>query len=180
MLPIDFSILKTLYNTGEKIPSGCSASGSHSHQPDRKTIITMYSAEFADYRLFRNKPDSGAPSVISSTGDKEKEQTQEYRQIVCRQCRNIITRPEEKIEVNGSHQHTFANPNGQVFEIGCFQTAEGCGYTGEATEEYSWFRGYAWRVAVCGRCLTQIGWLFSASMGVSRFNGLILDRLILP
>ena len=137
-------------------------------------------SEIVDYRLFRINPDSSPPSVISLPDEKEDEQAQETRQIVCRQCHNVITRPEEKIEVNGSHQHTFANPNGLIFKIGCFQTAEGCGYTGEATEEYSWFRGYAWRVAVCGKCLTQIGWLFSASMGVSRFNGLILDRLIIP
>lgn len=149
------------------------------HQPDGETIKTMQ-AEIADYRLFRTNPDSSIPSVVSLPDEKEKKQTEESRQIVCRQCHNIITRPEEKIEINGAHQHTFANPHGLLFEIGCFRTAEGCGYTGEATEEYSWFKGYAWRVAVCGKCLTQIGWLFSASMGVSRFNGLILDRLIIP
>lgn len=137
-------------------------------------------SEVVDYRLFRINPDSNPPSVGLSPDEKEEEHAQETRQIVCRQCHNVITRPEERIEVNGSHQHTFANPSGLLFEIGCFQTAEGCGYTGEATEEYSWFKGYAWRVAVCGKCLTQIGWLFSAAMGVSRFNGLILDRLIIP
>jgi len=129
--------------------------------------------------LFRTPPSPRDTSLVGSFTDKEEKKKQlESKQIVCRQCLHIITRPKEKIQVNGSHHHTFANPHGLIFEVGCFQTAEGCGYTGQASEEYTWFRGYLWRVAVCGKCLTQLGWLFSASMGSTHFHGLILDKLI--
>jgi len=150
------------------------------HFQTNLTIVAM-ECEITGYRLFRTTPPSDGNPMGASRTDEEKEKAlQESEQIVCRQCFHIITRPEEKIQVNGSHQHTFANPSGLIFEIGCFQTAEGCGYTGQASKEYSWFSGYSWRIAVCGKCLTQIGWLFSSSTGATRFNGLILDKLLLP
>jgi hypothetical protein len=141
----------------------------------------MESTTITKNYLFRTTSTPRDNSIIRPLTDEDKEKNPlESEQILCRQCHQIITRPEEKIQVNGSHHHTFANPLGLIFDIGCFQTAEGCGYTGQATEEYSWFSGYAWRVAGCGKCLIQLGWLFSSSMGSTRFNGLILDRLILP
>lgn len=133
----------------------------------------------SSYYLFRSEPSISDKTFMKSLTDEEEEKKpQESEQIVCRQCNYIITKPEERIQVNGSHQHTFANPNGLIFEIGCFQTAKGCGYTGQATEEYTWFSGYSWRIAVCGKCLTHLGWLFSSSMGSSRFYGLILNKLV--
>lgn len=100
--------------------------------------------------------------------------------IFCRKCRHIITRPAEAIQVNGQHQHTFANPHGQIFEIGCFQMAEGCGYIGQKTTEWSWFKGFSWKVAVCGKCRAQVGWLFVGSKELDTFHGLILERLVFP
>ena len=99
--------------------------------------------------------------------------------IYCRQCYKVITRPDERIVVHGSHHHTFANPHGLVFEIACFRTAEGCGYTGQPTTEFTWFTGYSWRIAICSKCLAHVGWLFASSVNES-FNGLIIDRLIYP
>jgi len=99
--------------------------------------------------------------------------------IRCRQCHQVITRSSERIEIQGSHQHTFANPHGIVFNIGCFRSCSGCGYIGPASGEFTWFRGFSWRIAICSKCLTHLGWLF-ASRGNQSFNGLILDRLIGP
>ena len=96
--------------------------------------------------------------------------------ILCRQCSQVITSRHEKMSVNGSHRHTFANPHGIVFEIGCFRTVTGCGVAGSPSDEFSWFPGYRWRIVVCGMCLTHLGWLFM-SAGGNTFNGLILDRL---
>jgi hypothetical protein len=89
----------------------------------------------------------------------------------------VITHPDERIRVQGAHEHTFANPHGLVFRIGCFRSAAGCGYTGLPTMEFTWFRGFTWRIALCANCLINVGWLF-ASTGGGRFHGLILDRLI--
>ena len=96
--------------------------------------------------------------------------------ILCRHCSQPVTHPSERIEKLGAHQHTYANPHGIVFEIGCFRLADGCGYTGPKSGEFTWFKGYDWRIAVCKSCLTHLGWLF-ASTGGDRFHGLILDRL---
>jgi hypothetical protein len=96
--------------------------------------------------------------------------------IICRQCRQGITNQADRIAVQGSHQHTVANPHGIIFQIGCFQSAPGCGYAGPLTAEWSWFKGFSWKIAVCGFCLIQLGWLFVSSGGES-FNGLILNRL---
>jgi uncharacterized C2H2 Zn-finger protein len=123
-------------------------------------------------------------SIDGSPGDQAEDETaknesDEEEYIRCRQCRQIITTRSDRIMVQGSHQHTFANPHGVVFHIGCFHSVSGCGYVGPAAEEFTWFRGYRWRIAVCGMCLTHLGWLF-ISRGNHIFNGLILDRLIEP
>ena len=97
--------------------------------------------------------------------------------ILCRQCHQVITSPTERVEVQGSHQHTFANPGGILYQIGCFRLVKGCGYVGPATEEWSWFKGYKWRIAVCRSCLTHLGWIFLSS-GNESFHGLILNRLV--
>ena len=111
--------------------------------------------------------------------EAEEEEPQEAEGIYCRQCLKMITSPEERIVVQGVHQHTFANPYGIVFEIGCFKTAQGCSHTGSSTDEFTWFPGFSWQVAVCRRCLLQVGWHF-ASVDTDGFYGLILNRLIFP
>lgn len=101
------------------------------------------------------------------------------RFILCRQCLNMITSPDEGIWMNGSYRHTFANPVGVVYEIGCFNSAPGCRAVGPVTDEFTWFSGYLWRVAICAKCLTHLGWHFITSAGHG-FHGLILDRLVEP
>jgi hypothetical protein len=135
---------------------------------DRHTAI--------DCRQKGEKPRGASPEKVIE--DKTAEKTSDDDKfILCRQCRQVITHPTERIEMAGSHRHTFANPHGIVYEIGCFRSAQGCGYAGSATDEFSWFKGFYWRIAVCRTCLTHLGWLFTSS-GHAGFNGLILDRLI--
>ncbi len=97
--------------------------------------------------------------------------------LFCCQCHQVITTETDRINIQGAHQHCFANPYGIIFQIGCFQTAKGCGYTGSLTEKWSWFKGLSWRIAICNMCLIQLGWLY-VSPGGESFNGLILNRLI--
>ena len=110
-------------------------------------------------------------------GHSEAQTLEEEVYILCRQCLQIISSPQEQIAVDGAHRHTFANPHGIVFEIGCFRTVIGCGYVGSASDEFSWFRGFSWQVAVCGMCLNHLGWRFTSTAAAS-FHGLILDRLV--
>jgi len=96
--------------------------------------------------------------------------------IVCRRCLHEITSPAQIREVNGAHTHTFANPEGIIYEIGCYRDAWGCGYIGPPSTEFTWFSGYAWRIAVCINCHVHLGWLFSAPDG-GFFHGLITSRI---
>ena len=141
----------------------------------------MYPAEPSCVMLFRVPADKGEPEgdidVVEKEAPEPSPEEEEY--IICRQCRQAITRPQERISIQGSHRHTFANPHGIVFEIGCFKDTSGCGYAGAATDEFSWFAGYSWRICFCSMCLTHLGWLFSASSG-DIFHALILDRIIQP
>lgn len=107
-------------------------------------------------------------------------ETHEYDErkdvLCCATCRAPITRNSDRIQVNGKHQHVCANPHGYVFQIGCFAQAPGCVIAGEPTSYFSWFPGYAWQMAYCGRCLTLLGWAFRAEEAF--FFGLILDQLV--
>ena len=126
------------------------------------------------------KENSGKASPGQLAGEKLQDQLEDAGEgVLCRQCRSVITLQSERISVQGSHQHTFANPQGYVYQIGCFRSAHGCGYTGQLTAEWSWFSGFRWRIALCSSCLIQLGWLFVATSG-ERFNGLIIDRLVFP
>ncbi len=124
---------------------------------------------------FEHQKGSAPKDLVENSEDEKASDKGDY--ILCRQCRHIITNKDERIEIDGTHQHTFANPHGIVFEIGCFRSATGCGYTGPATDDFSWFKGFSWRIAVCGSCITHLGWLF-ISFGSEHFDGLILDRLV--
>jgi len=119
----------------------------------------------------------GRPGSLVTEKNQEDKKTFGRDFIVCKACGYEITRNSEKIIVNGAHQHAFANPNGIVFDIGCFKTAPGCRHAGPFTPEFSWFAGYRWQISVCGSCLSHLGWLF-ASAENNFFHGLILDRLI--
>ncbi|MGD9062401.1 MAG: cereblon family protein, partial [Desulfobacterales bacterium] len=83
------------------------------------------------------KDGSSTPELAEEEAPEQEPEEEEY--ILCRQCRQAITRPAERIAVQGSHQHTFANPHGIVFEIGCFKSAQGCGYAGAPSTEFTWF-----------------------------------------
>jgi hypothetical protein len=102
--------------------------------------------------------------------------SEENRWIVCRQCEQRLTRPSERIPVNGSHSHTFANPSGVVFEIGCFRMVSGLQFIGPPSYEFPWFAGHSWQIVICSACQTHLGWWFRGSE-TNQFFGLILDRL---
>jgi len=120
----------------------------------------------------QRSPEAGTAAV-------EERSPEEEAYILCRDCLHPITRPAERISVQGQHHHTFANPHGIVFEIGCFRSAQGCGAIGPASDEFTWFSGHHWRVCVCVACLVHLGWRFDSPNG-NTFFGLILDRLIEP
>jgi hypothetical protein len=131
--------------------------------------------------FLRQPPEGPQQKVLLEPGTvpSDEKAPQEEVYILCRDCLHPITRPADRIGVQGRHRHTFANPHGIVYEISCFRSAQGCGVIGPASDEFTWFAGYHWRVCVCAACLVHLGWRF-ASTGGDTFYGLILDRLIEP
>lgn len=102
--------------------------------------------------------------------------SEQERWIVCKQCQQRLSRPSERIQINGAHSHTFANPSGVVFEIGCFRMVSGLHFIGPPSYEFPWFAGHSWQIVICATCQTHLGWCFKGP-GSSQFFGLILERL---
>jgi hypothetical protein len=133
-------------------------------------------AEGTGCRLLRNAPGHPAPEETDETEIRAEERTRGGGFLLCAACGHRITHNGEKIRVQGAHEHTFANPHGYFFRIGCFRTAAGCRHgTGETTD-FSWFSGFAWRIETCANCSLHLGWAFRS--GTDGFHGLILDRLV--
>lgn len=126
-----------------------------------------------------NPDDNGYEVNILIENETDGKSSEDDRFICCAQCLQPVTRVGDKISMQGVHRHTFANPHGVVFEIGCFREAMGCRYAGPPTSEFTWFSGYAWRIAVCRTCMLHLGWLFTATK-MDSFYGLINDRLVYP
>lgn len=97
----------------------------------------------------------------------------------CRACGHAIASARGRISVQGSHEHYRVNPHDVDFHFGCFRRAPGGVEIGEPTFEHTWFVGFGWRILLCGRCGTHLGWGFHAEAGHG-FCGLILHRLIVP
>ena len=147
------------------------------HHPCRfKTLFMDKTITSHDFKAPVNKKNSKDAYRHVKKNTQTQETTDRGKFLICRQCLHMITHRSQQIIVDGAHKHTFANPHGIVFEIGCFKSAIGCGYVGQPSGEFSWFSGFMWQVAVCGSCLTHVGWLFTSSSFES-FIGLILDRL---
>ena len=121
-------------------------------------------------------PPSGEIDHETCRYDEEETEPCWEEKILCRQCMQVITSPAERIEVQGSHRHTFSNPAGLLFQIGCFRRVKGCVDASPPEAEWSWFRGYVWQVVLCSACATHMGWRYTGPH--DGFYGLILHRLM--
>jgi hypothetical protein len=108
--------------------------------------------------------------------NSEIESTPEKKSLYCVVCHWKITNENQKIAMGGKAEHTFFNPHGMVFHIGCFKEAQGCGIVGTPSSEFSWFPGYHWQIAHCSNCHNHLGWLFLKGVK-PHFFGLILAQL---
>ncbi len=97
------------------------------------------------------------------------------RWLQCLHCNQNITRKSDRIEVDGKHEHCFINPLGIMYRIGCFGATPGILAVGEASDEFTWFAGYVWRIALCRGCELHLGWTFHS--GQAHFRGLVLNQL---
>jgi hypothetical protein len=97
------------------------------------------------------------------------------RWIRCASCSHALARDRDRIDVQGKHVHTFVNPGGHEYTIRCFADAPGCAAAGDESTFWTWFPGFAWRVALCAACGAHVGWSFRAETGV--FWGLVVERI---
>ena len=96
--------------------------------------------------------------------------------LVCAHCRALIAEGRARIEVDGAFAHSFINPEGAIFRVGCFAVAPGVVPWGEPSKHWTWFAGFEWRAAVCRGCASHLGWVYTAE--TASFVALILDRLV--
>ena len=114
------------------------------------------------------------PSTPQAEAAYERD-THRTKRLICAACGQLVTTESAAIAVNEHHKHTFLNPAGMVFTIGCFAAAEGALPDGPSSDHWTWFPGFAWQAALCRGCSTLLGWLFRST--AQSFFGLILDRL---
>lgn len=96
--------------------------------------------------------------------------------IRCRLCSAPLTHQQERIDIDGNHEHSFTNPHDIRFHLGCFSAAPGCAIAGHQTPAFSWFRGFYWQYALCGECQEHVGWYYE-DRHQNNFFGLILSKL---
>jgi hypothetical protein len=124
--------------------------------------------------LFREEVGDSDNRPITVT--KEKDEGEQERALRCKLCGVTITTSKQKIARDGKHLHTFFNPAGIVYELGCFLKAPGCLVHGPESFEFPWFSGHSWQVSYCIMCREHLGWYFQASSDA--FFGLIVNRLV--
>jgi hypothetical protein len=100
----------------------------------------------------------------------------EERWVLCVACGGRLAKESARIDVDGSHEHSFMNPSGIRFVVACFRAAPGCDSHGEPSSVWTWFPGRAWQIALCKACGAHVGWSFQAPE-TSPFHALIHDRI---
>jgi hypothetical protein len=141
----------------------------HAGQPVLSESIFAGPAPFC----FREQVDD--PGRDSDVDVADANDTVPDRGIRCGACGFLITSRKEQCSRDGKHLHTFFNPAGIVYEIGCFSNAPGCLVYGPHSREFAWFAGYSWQICYCNECVEHLGWYFTT--GDNAFFGLIVNRL---
>ena len=113
-----------------------------------------------------------------ATDEATETETREERVLRCARCGQGIASERDVFGVGGADAvQVFANPGGWVWEIVTLRDAPGALVHGRPTTEFTWFPGYAWRFAACGRCGQHLGWRYDGPQEPPSFFGLIRDRL---
>ena len=94
--------------------------------------------------------------------------------VFCLACSHVLAHANDRLDIDGSHEHSFSNPHGFTHHFGCYQEALGCAIEGPTVAADSWFPGYLWRLAMCAECGQHIGWLFERE---DHFYGLLIDKI---
>ena len=126
---------------------------------------------FLKWQLLAFQPESSTVSEVDAATEGKEDEW-----LRCLDCRTQVTSEKHRIAVSGSHDHRFFNPSGVVFHIGCFGEAIHLLTGSPPSDEFTWFPGALWQVALCANCTKHLGWFFQTNSG-GTFWGLILNRL---
>ena len=127
------------------------------------------------YHLFEVDSASDNKTMVL---DRHAEDLAHGKAVRCAYCKTLITYQGNAESIQGQHVHSFTNPGGYEFTIGCYRRAW-CEVVGRPTQEWSWFNAHTWQYALCPQCQQHLGWFYHCAATGSAFYGLILDRLII-
>jgi len=99
----------------------------------------------------------------------------------CSACNSVVTYSDRLVVVSGSMRHGFANPIGVFCDFYTFSSCPGAVAFGTPTEEFSWFAGYFWNLALCKSCNSHLGWHYTAdpqSEGLPEFWGILAHKIL--
>jgi len=126
--------------------------------------------------LFNPEPEQAPEGEIEDVVEPDLDDAERSPALRCAACGFRVTRQAWRLAMEGRSSRVFFNPAGLIFELGCFSAAPGCACVGQPSQEFCWFPGYAWRVALCRNCATHLGWRYEGP--ADAFFGLILDALL--
>lgn len=79
----------------------------------------------------------------------------------CASCKNVICHKDDVFFMSQlGPQCSFVNESGFVYDTVTVRQAKGLIHQNNWCNEYSWFPGYAWRLAHCDNCSRHIGWSY--------------------
>lgn len=96
----------------------------------------------------------------------------------CARCGAYMTRASFGLRMNGRHEHVLFNPAGIGFRVVCFTDAPGAVGVGNASDQFTWFEGFSWRIALCTGCDSHVGWMYEGTGAPAVFFGLIRPMLV--
>lgn len=91
---------------------------------------------------------------------RELEIVSSMRQIFCHRCSQFFAVLDDIIVVSETDSGVFVNAGGHLHDILLLKAVQNGEFDDTAHAEFSWFPGYAWSIAYCGRCDEHIGWRF--------------------
>lgn len=95
---------------------------------------------------------------------REIELLESFDRVRCKNCQSVIGKRSDMLVMSSEGPlGAYVNPQGYVHEIITLYEANSLLLSGGPVKEYSWFPGYAWTIADCGTCESQMGWLFTAT-----------------
>ncbi len=115
----------------------------------------------------------------TKTGREVDDSTKQERRLCCAACATPVgSRDDAWSPDGGPVERVFFNPAGIVMKVVTLATASNLALVSDPTDEFTWFDGFAWRIAVCGGCGLHLGWRFQPAAGAgATFWGLLVERL---